>query len=56
MGPDTQPLGERANTETVAQAQIAATVAALLGKDFRQAVPAAATPLTEVLGITRRTP
>jgi hypothetical protein len=56
MGPDTQPLGERANTETIAQAQIAATVAALLGKDFRQAVPAAAAPITEVLGTTRRTP
>ena len=55
MGPDTQPLGERANAETVAQAQIAATVAALLGKDFRQAVPAAAAPITEVVGITRRT-
>jgi len=29
----------------VTQAQIAATVAALLGRDFRTAVPAAAPPL-----------
>jgi bisphosphoglycerate-independent phosphoglycerate mutase (AlkP superfamily) len=56
MGPDTLPLGERGNTETIAQAQIAATVAALLGKDFRQAVPAAAAPITQVLGTTRPTP
>jgi hypothetical protein len=32
------------------QAQIAATVAALLGKDFRKAVPAAAAPIADVLG------
>jgi hypothetical protein len=56
MGPDTPPLGERVNTDTIAQAQIAATVAALLGKDFRQAVPAAAAPITQVLGTTRPTP
>jgi hypothetical protein len=50
LGPDTPPLGERSHTAEVHQAQIAATVAALLGKDFRQAVPAAAPPLSEVLG------
>ena len=48
MGPDTRPLGERTQGE-VTQAQIAATVAALLGKDYRQAVPAAAAPITDVL-------
>jgi hypothetical protein len=50
MGPDTAPLGERSNTPEVHQAQIAATVAALLGQDYRQGVPAAAPPLTEVIG------
>jgi hypothetical protein len=50
LGPDTAPLGERRRTAEVHQAQIAATVAALLGKDFRQAVPAAAPPINEVIG------
>ena len=49
LGPDTPPLGERTHTAPVSQAQIAATVAALLGKDYRQAVPAAAAPIAEVL-------
>ena len=49
MGPDTQPLGERANTDTVTQAQLAATIAALLGKDYRRDVPAAAAPIADVL-------
>jgi hypothetical protein len=53
LGPDTAPLGERSHTAEVHQAQIAATVAALLGKDFRQGVPAAAPPISEVLGRTR---
>ena len=53
LGPDTPPLGERSHTAEVHQAQIAATVAALLGKDFRQAVPAAAPPINEVLGRSR---
>jgi hypothetical protein len=50
LGPDTPPLGERSHTPEVHQAQIAATVAALLGKDYRAAVPAAAPALGEVLG------
>jgi Metalloenzyme superfamily len=50
MGPDTAPLGERRDAGEVHQAQIAATVAALLGQDYRRAVPAAAPPITEVLG------
>ncbi|HXZ60770.1 MAG TPA: alkaline phosphatase family protein [Steroidobacteraceae bacterium] len=49
MGPDTAPLGERTQTREVHQAQIAATVAALLGRDYRQAVPAAAPPIEEAL-------
>ena len=50
LGPDTPPLGERTHTPPVTQAQIAATVAALLGKDYRLAVPAAAAPIAEVVG------
>ena len=49
MGPDTATLGERTHTAEVHQAQIAATVAALLGEDYRQAVPAAAAPIAAVL-------
>jgi hypothetical protein len=49
MGPDTAPLGERTRTPEVHQAQIAATIAALLGKDYREAVPAAAPAIDEVL-------
>lgn len=48
LGPDTPPLAVRENTPAVAQAQLAATIAALLGKDFRSAVPAAAPPITGV--------
>jgi hypothetical protein len=36
----------------VAQSQIAATVAAFLGKDYCQDVPAAARPLADVLSAT----
>jgi hypothetical protein len=49
MGPDTEPLGERSQVAPVAQAQIAATVAAFLGRDYRAAVPRAAEPLQPVL-------
>jgi hypothetical protein len=35
MGPGIPALGERGNVPEVKQAQVAATVAALLGKDFR---------------------
>lgn len=53
MGPDTRGLGERHDTAPVVQAQIAATVAALLGKDYRHEVPAAAAPLSEVLSAAK---
>lgn len=49
LGPDTAALGERAHVGLVTQAQIAATLAALLGKDFRQDVPAAAPAIRDVL-------
>lgn len=53
MGPDTPALGERSDIPPVTQAQIAATVAAFLGQDYPHAVPAAAAPISEVLGTAR---
>jgi Metalloenzyme superfamily len=49
IGPDTSPLGERRNVAPVTQAQIAATIAALMGKDYRKDVPRAAPPIADVL-------
>jgi arylsulfatase A-like enzyme len=49
IGPDTAALGERTHVAPVTQAQIAATVAALVGKDYRAAVPKAAPPINAVL-------
>jgi len=45
MGPNTPALGERRNVAPVTQAQIASTIALLLGKDFRASAPGAAAPL-----------
>jgi 2,3-bisphosphoglycerate-independent phosphoglycerate mutase len=50
MGPDTAPLGERQQVAEVHEAQIAATLAAFLGKNYPKAEPAAAAPILEVLG------
>ncbi len=49
LGPDTQPLGERAKIAPVTQSQIAATLAAFLGRDYDAAVPKAGKPITDVL-------
>ncbi len=49
LGPDTPALGERADIAPVTQAQIADTVAALLGKDYAKDVAAAAPPLPDIL-------
>ena len=49
FGPDTPALGERRNAPAVHQAQVAATVAALLGEDFRAAYPEAAAPVAEMI-------
>jgi hypothetical protein len=49
IGPDTQALGERRGGPVLVQAQIAATVAALVGKDYNAAVPPAAPPVADVL-------
>jgi hypothetical protein len=53
LGPDTPALGVRSGVDGV-QAQVAATVAALLGRDWRARVPAAAPPLPGVVGATPR--
>jgi len=49
MGPDTAPLGERTHAAPVTQAQIAATVAAFVGKDYHHDQPKAALPIEAVL-------
>lgn len=50
MGPDTPALGEREKVAPVAQAQIAATVAALLGQDWRKEKLEVAPAIDAVLG------
>jgi hypothetical protein len=50
IGPDTPPLGERTQTKAYTEGQIAATIAALLGHDFRAVSPKAAEPIAELLG------
>lgn len=54
IGPDTAPLGERTHVAPVTQAQIAATVAAFVGKDYHQDVPKAALPISAVLGAAQK--
>ena len=49
IGPDTAPLGERVAVPAVTQSQIAATVAELVGEDFRAFNPAAAPSLLEAM-------
>jgi hypothetical protein len=53
LGPDTHPLGEREMAAPVTESQIAATIAALLGEDYGQAVPRASAPIADVLGSNR---
>ena len=50
IGPDTAPLGERAKTPPIIQAQVAATLAAFLGEDFNAAVPQSAPPIASLVG------
>ena len=54
LGPDTPALGERTRTETITQGQIAATIAALLGEDYRAAFPQAAPAIADVLGSSQK--
>lgn len=50
MGPDTAALGERKAGPVVTESEVAATLAALLGEDYRAAVPKAGAPIGDVLG------
>jgi hypothetical protein len=49
LGPDTPPLGERDHGPVVMQSQIAATVAQLLGQDYRGFQPHAGKPINDVI-------
>jgi len=49
IGPDTDPLGERSHANSVTENQVAATIAALLGKDYHAAVPKSGTAIADVL-------
>jgi len=49
MGPGTTARGERSDAPTLTQSQVAATIAALLGLDYRAAVPQAAAPIGDLL-------
>lgn len=49
LGPDTKPLGERENAPTVTNGQVATTIAALLGEDYRKDQPKAAPILPDVM-------
>ena len=50
LGPDTPPLGERKQALPVTESQIAATLAALLGEDYRATFPKAGVPIGDVMG------
>jgi len=49
IGPDTPALGERRNAPRVTQSQIAATAAALLGRDWLAVNPKAGAPIAEAI-------
>lgn len=49
LGPDTRALGARSGAAPVIQAQVAATIAALLGYDYRRDVPRAAPAIGDVI-------
>ncbi|MBX3111049.1 MAG: alkaline phosphatase family protein [Fimbriimonadaceae bacterium] len=52
VGPDTPALGERTNVPAVTNGQVATTIAALLGQDYRAAQPKAA-PVLPVIASRR---
>jgi hypothetical protein len=54
IGPDTDAVGEILGGAPVTQAQVAATIAALLGEDWRAFSPGAAPAIAAVLGRGRR--
>jgi hypothetical protein len=54
LGPDIAARGERSQTPLIRQAQIAATVAALVGQDYHAAFPRSAAPIRELLDGAKR--
>ena len=50
LGPYTPALGERTNTPPLAHSQLAATIAALLGEDYRAAFPKAGPAIADLFG------
>jgi len=53
LGRDTPPLGEQKDSAPITQSQIAATLAALLGEDYRSEVPKAGEPIAHVFDAGR---
>jgi hypothetical protein len=49
LGPDTPDLGERQGGPAVTESQIAATLAAFLGRDYHAAAPMSGLPIADVL-------
>jgi hypothetical protein len=49
IGPDTRPLGERANIPQVTHSQIAASLARLLGEDYHAAFPKSGSAIADLL-------
>jgi hypothetical protein len=50
IGPDTPALGERRDLPEIVHTRYAATIGALLGQDYRAAIPQAGEPIADVLG------
>ena len=50
LGPDTPARGERSNVARIVSAQVAPTIAAVLGENFRSADARIAEPIAEVIG------
>jgi hypothetical protein len=54
FGPDTPPAGEVKTRQTLVLGQVAATIAALLGEDYRAAAPSAAPPIWDAIAWLER--
>ena len=55
LGPDTEPLGERRMAAPVTDSQIAATIAAMLGENFKSEASTASVPVEDVLSLPAQT-
>jgi hypothetical protein len=56
LGPDTPALGERSGIAPITQSQIAATLAAFVGKNYTNAVPQAGKPIQDALKTSKAQP